>query len=67
MDAWESGRNWWMLKRVGRTGECAGEWKKLVDARESGRNWWMHGRVGETGGCSREREELVNAWEIETV
>jgi len=23
--AWESGRNWWMLKRVVGTGECIGD------------------------------------------
>jgi hypothetical protein len=44
VDAWKSGRNWWMLEgvegtggclRVGETGRCMGKLKKLVDAWES--------------------------------
>jgi hypothetical protein len=38
-----------MIRRVGETDGCTGEWKKLVVAWESRRNWWLHGRVEETG------------------
>ena len=49
VDAWKSGRNWWMHVRVEETGGCVGELKKLVDAWESGRKLWMLKRVVGTG------------------